>query len=143
MRTLGGSVTRRRFLQGTGLTVAAMGLGYPGLQPRVARAQPKGAVAVAISEDWQTMDPANHFFIAAFAVHPHFYDPLLEFDEQGRFTPMLAESWKNLDPKTWEFKLRKGVKFHNGEPFTAESVKFTLERIIDPKTRSAQASKSN
>jgi peptide/nickel transport system substrate-binding protein len=78
-------------------------------------------------------------YIAAHALHPHFYDPLLEFDEQGRFTPMLAESWKNVDRKTWEFKLRKGVKFHNGEPFNAESVKFTLERITDPKTQSAQA----
>jgi peptide/nickel transport system substrate-binding protein len=52
---------------------------------------------------------------------------------------MLAESWRSLDEKTWEFKLRQGVKFHNGEPFTAESVKFTLECIIDPELKSAQA----
>ena len=47
--------------------------------------------------------------------------------------PLLAESWKNLNPNTWEIKLRRGVKFHNGEDFTAESVKFTVERAIGSK----------
>src|SRR5262245_8848816 len=47
--------------------------------------------------------------------------------------PMLAESWKNVNPTTWEVKLRRGVKFHNGEEFTAESVKFTIERVINSK----------
>src|ERR1044071_2221232 len=44
--------------------------------------------------------------------------------------PLLAESWRNLNPNTWEIKLRRGVKFSNGEDFTSESVKFTIERAI-------------
>jgi peptide/nickel transport system substrate-binding protein len=48
--------------------------------------------------------------------------------------PHLAESWKLLDDQTWEFKLRKGVKFENGELFNAESVKFTVERALEPKS---------
>jgi len=45
--------------------------------------------------------------------------------------PLLATAYKNIDPNTWEFTLRQGVKFHNGEPFNAESVKFSIERCID------------
>src|SRR5205823_12238042 len=44
-----------------------------------------------------------------------------------------AHSWRNVNPTTWEFKLRKGVKFHNGEEFTGESVKFTIERLVTSK----------
>jgi peptide/nickel transport system substrate-binding protein len=47
--------------------------------------------------------------------------------------PLLAESWRNLNPNTWEIKLRRGVKFTNGEDFTGESVKFTIERAITSK----------
>jgi peptide/nickel transport system substrate-binding protein len=107
--------------------------------PAVARPKPSGELVVGLSEDWMVLDPAAHFYIAAYVVHKHCYDPLVEWDEQGNLVPMLAESWKSLDDKTWEFRLRKGVRFHNGEPFTAESVKFTLERIIDPQLKSAQS----
>lgn len=128
--------------------MAALGAGLPSRGPTPAAAQaapaagrpkPSGELVVGLSEDWMVLDPAAHFYIAAYVVHNHCYDPLVEWDEQGNLVPMLAESWKSLDDKTWEFKLRKGVKFHNGEPFTAESVKFTLERIIDPQLKSAQA----
>ena len=68
----------------------------------------------------------------------HIFDRLLIRDEKGAFTPSLAESWKNIDPKTWEVKLRKGVKFHDGSPFSAEDVVFSLDRA--PKVPKSPAS---
>lgn len=54
----------------------------------------------------------------------------------GQQVPRLATEWKALENGTvWEFKLRKGVEFHNGEPFTAEAVKYTFERLLDPATK--------
>jgi len=48
----------------------------------------------------------------------------------------LAESWKLLNDTTWQFKLRKGVLFHDGEPFNAEAVRFTVQRVLDPNQKS-------
>ncbi len=57
---------------------------------------------------------------------------------KSRSKPLLAESYKIVNDKTWEFKLRKGVKFHNGEDFNAAAVKFVLERMADPKLKLRQ-----
>jgi peptide/nickel transport system substrate-binding protein len=64
-----------------------------------------------------------------------FADPL----DGYRLKPMLAESWKRIDDKTLELKLRKGVKFHSGDELTSEDVKFSLERSLDPKNGFALA----
>ncbi len=76
-----------------------------------------------------TLDP--HFF-AAFpsgSSHEMIYEKLAALDEKLVPRPQLAASWKNLDNLTWEIKLRKGVVFHNGAPFTADDVIFTWERV--------------
>jgi peptide/nickel transport system substrate-binding protein len=59
----------------------------------------------------------------------HIYDSLTWSGDGLEIEPRLAESWKAIDATTWEFKLRKGVKFHDGSDFTAEDVKFSIERI--------------
>jgi peptide/nickel transport system substrate-binding protein len=59
----------------------------------------------------------------------HVFDTLITSGDQLQLEPGLAESWKAIDDTTWEFKLRKGVKFHDGAEFTAEDVKFSIERI--------------
>ena len=59
----------------------------------------------------------------------HVFDTLVWSGDGLELEPRLAESWKAIDPTTWEFKLRKGVKFHDGSDFTAEDVKFSIERI--------------
>lgn len=56
------------------------------------------------------------------------FDALVHVDADARLVPGLAVSWRALDPTTWEFKLRKGVKFHDGSDFTAEDVMFSLQR---------------
>jgi peptide/nickel transport system substrate-binding protein len=60
------------------------------------------------------------------------YDPLIDRDGQtSEFRPVLAESWENIDETTWYFKLREGVEFHNGAEFNAESVKYSIDYILD------------
>lgn len=59
----------------------------------------------------------------------HVFDTLVQADERLQLAPGLAESWRPIDANTWEFRLRRGVKFHDGSDFTAEDVKFSIERI--------------
>ena len=61
----------------------------------------------------------------------HIFDSLTVFDRELRLGPGLAESWRSVDDKTWEFKLRKGVTFHDGTPLTADDVVFTFQRVLD------------
>ena len=93
-------------------------------------------VVVAQKADAYTMDPAKHSSFSTANVLMHIYDPLVTRDEKGAFAPALALSWSNPDPLTWRFKLRQGVKFHDGEEFDAQSVKFSFERALDPATKS-------
>jgi len=68
------------------------------------------------------------------------WDPLVTRDpDSGKISPHLAQSWKNISPTTWEFKLVPGVKFHNGNPLNAECVRFTIEdRILADDQKSPQ-----
>ncbi len=102
--------------------------------PGPSSAAPKGQIVNALSSDISTLDPQNHNIRVNYIVGWHLYDNLVYRDQKTlKIGPHLAESWKIIDDNTWEFKLRKGIKFDNGEPFTAESVKFTIERGLDPK----------
>ena len=76
-----------------------------------------------------TLDP--HFF-AAFPTNSsmqYFFDKLVEYDDKLRIAPSLATSWKLVDDHTWQFDLRRGVLFHDGTPFTADDVIFTIDRV--------------
>ncbi|MFO8127615.1 ABC transporter substrate-binding protein [Yoonia sp.] len=68
-------------------------------------------------------------------------DSLLERDlDTLELKPNLAKSWKRLDDTTWEFTLRKGITFHNGNPLTAEDIRYTImDRILNPELKSRQA----
>jgi peptide/nickel transport system substrate-binding protein len=68
----------------------------------------------------------------------HFFDPLVGSDEHQRPVPALAESWVAIDPTTWEFRLRRGVTFHDGTPLTTADVAFTIDRL--PKVLRSPAS---
>lgn len=84
---------------------------------------------MAVVTEWNSLDPQFHNNPANFQIDEHLYDPLVRASADGKLVPALATSWKAIDDKTWEFKLRTGVKFHNGAEFTADDVKYTIERI--------------
>src|SRR4030095_10697991 len=80
--------------------------------------------------DPTTLDMANQSESPASNVGRQIFDTLYERDQSLKIVPSLAtEMPKLIAPTTWEIKLRKGVKFHNGEEFTADSAKFSLERL--------------
>jgi peptide/nickel transport system substrate-binding protein len=75
------------------------------------------------------IDPHFLFVGPNMAAARHLYDSFVARDAESRWQPGLAESWRLVDDTTWEFKLRRGVTFHDGSPFTAADVVFSLERI--------------
>jgi peptide/nickel transport system substrate-binding protein len=107
-------------------------IGVPGDQSWAAPMAMKTEVNIALTTDATTLDPARPTVTNDTVVANYFYDFLLWRTVDGRLAPRLAESWRNVNETTWEFKLRRGVRFHNGEPLTAEAVKFTYDRVLNP-----------
>src|SRR5262247_3173761 len=103
--------------------------------PALVSAAPTGTVVVAQGVDPTTLDPQNHQETPAANLAVNLFDTLLERDQDLKIVPGLAESCRNVSATVWECKLRRGVKFHNGEPFDAEAVKLTVERMVDPKLK--------
>ncbi|HXX83769.1 MAG TPA: ABC transporter substrate-binding protein [Casimicrobiaceae bacterium] len=86
-------------------------------------------LTIGIGADVTAIDPHYHNVTPNNNVAAHIFDYLVLRDERERPIPGLAESWKAIDPLTWEFKLRKGVRFHDGSEFTAADVIASIERV--------------
>ncbi len=84
---------------------------------------------IALGADVTSIDPHYHNFTPNSNVAEHIFETLVTKDARSRLKPALAESWRNIDDLTWEFTLRKGVKFHNGADFTTADVVFSLDRV--------------
>lgn len=106
--------------------------GTPGPASGTGPTKPSGQISIALQSDPVTLDPQMHADRQASIIELHLFDSLVNKDRKNQPVPGLAESWRSVDPTTWEFKLRKSVKFHNGEPFNAAAVKFSYERIKEP-----------
>jgi peptide/nickel transport system substrate-binding protein len=89
---------------------------------------------VAQGADPVTLDPQGQNDQPSARVRVQIYETLVEFDKDLNIVPALAESWEFITPNELEFKLRQGVKFHNGDAFTAEDVKYSIERVKDSAT---------
>jgi peptide/nickel transport system substrate-binding protein len=92
-------------------------------------AAPAADLSIALGGDVTSMDPHFHNLTPNNNVGAHVFDTLVMKDAAGKIKPGLAESWRAVDDLTWEFKLRKGVRFHDGSNFTAADVVFSLDRI--------------
>ncbi|MHB1044904.1 MAG: ABC transporter substrate-binding protein [Thermoanaerobaculia bacterium] len=85
-------------------------------------------VRIAVHSAPQSFDPHLQNEILTSAVLANLYDGLTEFDEESRVVAALASEWRNPDERTWVFRLRPGVVFHDGRPLTARDVLFSLDR---------------
>jgi peptide/nickel transport system substrate-binding protein len=105
-------------------------VGTAALAVQAASATP---LRLARSGDSLTLDPHSQNEGPTHNLNHQIYEPLVRRHIDGSLIPTLATSWKiTSDPKVWEFKLRSGVKFHDGTPFTADDVVFSLKRAMAP-----------
>src|ERR1700675_626779 len=128
-------VTRRELLKGAAVLGAA-GM-VPAAGPRDAQAQTtqKKELVSAQGGDISKFDP--HFSTASNDIRISFnlFDNLTSRHPDGKLYPGLATEWKLEGQTTWRFKLRQGVKFHNGDPFTSADAQFSIERTYDPNVK--------
>ena len=117
------------------LSVALTGCGADKSQQSDPADDGKKSLTIAVLNDVVSLDPAVKDSSAEMQMASHLYDPLVDYDADLSKKPGLAESWKVLDDGvTWEFKLRQGVKFSNGNDFNADDVVFSFERILNDPT---------
>src|SRR5687768_14958481 len=129
-------LTRRELLQGAAALGAAAAV-----NPGAAQAQTtqKKELVVAQGGDIAFGDP--HMSTSANDIRVSFnvFDNLISRHPDQKLRPSLATEWKLEGQQTWRFKLRPGVKFHNGDPFTSADAKWSLERTFDPAAKTMVA----
>ena len=129
-------INRRDFLRRSALTAGA--LAWPQWLRR-AQAASRDRVTIYHSSVADSIHPYDHSSSPIYGEWQHVIEPLVEYDGGRKdYLPVLAESWQFQGNK-WIFKLRKGVKFHNGAPFTSKDMVFSVERMRDEKGGSLQA----
>jgi peptide/nickel transport system substrate-binding protein len=127
-------VTRRQFLGGTAAGLAGAALTAHMGRGRAAAQGPADTLRYAFASEPPTLDPHMSGSIWTFRTILPVCDTLTFQDARGQVGPGLAQSWTvSKDGTVWTFKLRPGVTFHDGTSFDAESVKFTLDRIVEKK----------
>jgi peptide/nickel transport system substrate-binding protein len=114
------------------LLILAVGIVFAG---SICYAQPKGDLVLCQAAEVNTLDWAKHNSITDMNYALQVFDMLYFRDAQGIPRPRLALSHRMINDTTWEFKLRKGVKFHNGSIMTAKDVKSSIDRMTDPQTK--------
>ena len=97
-------------------------------------------LTIGLSTPVTSLDPHFHNLSPNNSMALHVFETLVANDEAQHLKPALAESWKPVEPTVWEFKLRKGVRWHDGSEFTAEDVIATLKRV--PNVPNSPASKA-
>jgi len=115
-------LTRRQIGQGLGLSLFAAAV------PARLLAEGADHATIGIRTEAQSMDPHFSYVATSKAQVTNIFDTLIERDKDLQLTPALATSWTHIGDGVWELKLREGVKWHDGEPFTADDVLFTFER---------------
>src|SRR5688500_20115324 len=119
----------------TAVLAFALAVGLAGAGDALAQTK-EDTIVYAIQSDVQTWDPPNSVLRESIILGYHVFDHLAARDlKTGKVGPGLAVSWKNVDDTTWEVKLRKGVKFHDGTPFSGRAVKASIARVLNPENK--------
>ena len=131
------NVTRRDLLKGAALAGAAAALPGGLAGPAAAQTTQKRELVVAQGGDIAWLDPHMSTSSNDIRISFNVFDNLTSRRPDGKLVPGLATEWKLQGQQAWMFKLRQGVKWHNGDPFTSADVKYSIERTYDPaaKTR--------
>ncbi len=108
-------------------------------EPLVPAPADKTELVIAQSADVTALDPQLSTTANDITVTFNLFDNLIFRNRNSELQPMLATEWALVDDTTWEFKLREGVTFHNGEEFKADDVEFTIERTYDPEAGTSVA----
>jgi peptide/nickel transport system substrate-binding protein len=126
------ALTRRRF---GALAAAGFILPAPFIHPARAQSREGGTLTVALFKDLRTLHPIKGIFGNEWRVTANLYDNLTRLAPDGSVEGELAESYEASEGgRVFTFKLRRGVKFHDGSPFSAADVVATFEKMFDPKT---------
>ena len=89
--------------------------------------------------DANSMDPYARQETFLLAFDQSMYEPLVRRNREMQLEPALATEWARTEPTVWRFKLRQGVKFHDGTPFTADDVVFSFERATASRAPTSRA----
>lgn len=114
-----------------GLRIACLGIAALLAAAGAARAAEVQHLRIGMGADVTSLDPHFANIAPNNAVGWHVYDALANVDAETRLVPGLATSWRAVDDLTWEFALRKGVRFHDGSPFDARDVEASVKRALD------------
>ncbi len=98
-----------------------------------------GDLRAALTGEPDVLDPATSSIYTGAQVYEGIFSKLIDVDASGKFVGDLATAWEQVDPTTWKFTLVDNATFHNGDKFSSADVKYSFERILDPKTASAYA----
>ena len=121
------ALTRRNVLRLVGAGAGAFALAGRGVGRTSAQA-PAGELTVGTAAASYRTDP-NRATIGMYSPNPNVFESLVRLTPDYQIEPLLAESWEFVEPNTWRFTLRQGVTFHDGTPFTAEAVKWSMTRV--------------
>lgn len=125
-------LNRRRFVQFAGaagaLSTASVAIAR---RPKLAaaRSAPSGELVIGIGADDYRIDPPERANVGYYPLNTNIFEALVRLTPDYQIEPMLAESWQFIEPNTYRFTLRQGVTFHDGAPFNAEAVLWSMGRI--------------
>ena len=127
------TLTRRQLMQLVGAAglapVSGLTIANPTALAAAAQEGPSGELVIGVVADAYRVDPPERANVGYYPLNTNIFEALVRLTPDYQIEPMLAESWEFVEPNTYRFTLRQGVTFHDGTPFTADAVVWSMGRI--------------